>query len=391
MFNFSRRILISIGILIIVYSVLVIVLTKYSINKLLLDKQVMEDIPKVFAVANNTALLEEDFATVGKNLEALMNQLHSELGLAYVCIMDTARNPIAFFISPKFGVDTKSERFLREKFDKTDESIRVRADYSLFGVNIKELIITAGTPAHGIIRIGYFWDEVQGKAKIIQFVLIAVTIVALILMIIISLYLNNSFNNQVSEFVFTEKKIAIETARQHTLKEIETKQTEKLKRQLENEITQSEMFMAFEIFKDTLNSNDFMENVKIASNWLLKLFDAKQCSFYLVAENNQFMYCIYNIDGATILEGNAVSENTVIIGEGELGLAAQHKNYVLSDSPRTGYAINGPLIADNKLIGGVVVANKKDQVKRFDNHDKLLIRTVLPILSNILNKFLRGN
>ena len=388
MFNFSKRILISIGILIFIYAVLITIVVRISIDKILLQKQLFNDIPNLFAVSNNTALLEGDFATVSKNLEAMMNQMQEELCIAYVCILDPEKNPITFFISPK--ISGKSKNFLEKKFDKT-ENIKVRDDYDLLGVDIKEVLVTVGSPVCGIIRVGYLWDDIQKKIQIIQFAMLTVTIIALICMIIIATYLHNSFNLTVSEYIFNEKKNAMDTAKQNVLKEIELKNSEKQKRQSEIELTQSEIFMMMELFKDTLHSNDFMENMSGIANWFCKIFDAKNIMIYLMADNNQYLYCVYGIESGSIIEGNSAYEKTVVIGEGELGLAAQHKNYVIGDTPKIGYSISGPFVKDDITIGGITISHKKDVAKKFDSHDKLVMRTIMPALSSLVSRFLRGN
>ncbi|MBP7652649.1 hypothetical protein KA977_04460 [Candidatus Dependentiae bacterium] len=386
MFNFSKWILITIGILILVYSLLIIFISKYTINKTILEKELSYEIPNLIANMNTTPLLEQDYTTLEKNLAILKNSAN-ELNFAYVCFLDMEKNPISYIISEAF--DDRSKIVITKKIENAKEMIKVKNQYTIFNDTIKEFTFTVGNPAVGIIKIGYFWDKVQSKANVIQFALLSVTVIALILMIIITIFLDNKFKKDVSDYIFSEKKKAIEVTRQHTIKEIDIKQQEKLKKTLETDLTQSEMFIVFELMKESVILNNFNETMAVLSKWLLKLFNSKNVMFYLLDANKQYLYGVYGIEGTSIIEGNDAYDQHIIIGEGELGLAVHHKNLIIGDIPRQGYSLSSSLMSTSDLlIGGVVVSNKNDNLK-FDAHDKLLGRVVFPIVSNMIFRFMQ--
>ncbi|HON56686.1 MAG TPA: hypothetical protein PLJ38_06665, partial [bacterium] len=338
----------------------------------MIEKQYFYSIPNLFAVSNTVALMQQDFSTITENLTAMMNNFHDEFSLGYVSILDMSKRPIKTVISNEFK--DKTIDVLRKKLDKQEELVKVRDEYKLFsGENIKEVLVTVGTPPVGIVRIGYIWDKVEEKTRVLQFALLSVTIIAIVIMIIIAIYLNNTFNTEVSSYFFAEKKKVIETTKQHTIKEFEMRQSEKLKKQLETDLTQSEIFSIIEMNKQLFISTDFNENLKIICEWLRKIFVCKEVMIYLIDDSQQFLYGVYGIDASGVyIEGQAAYDRHIIIGEGELGLAVQHNNFVISDVPRSGYELSGPLIYNDKIIGGITVSNKVEQLKKFDAHDKLV-------------------
>jgi len=379
--------LITIGILILVYSILIIFISKFTINKTLIEKELSYDIPNLIANMNNTPLIEQDYSTLEKNLSAI-KKLAPDMNFAYICFLDMDKNVIASMISDE--LDERIVKIITKKIENFKDALVYKNEYNLYNVVIKEITFTIGSPAVGLIKIGYLWDNVQAKTNVIQFALLSVTVVALILMVIITIFLDNKFKKDVSDYIFSEKKKAIEISKQHTLKEIEIKQQEKLRKTLETDLTQSEMFIVFEMMKESILTNNFNETMAIIGKWLLKLFNSKNVFFYLVDEHKQFLYGVYGIEGSNVIEGEKAYEQHIVVGEGELGLAAHHKSLIIGDIPRQGYSLSAPLIAANEmLIGGVFVSNKNENIK-FDSHDKLLGRIVFPIVSNMAFRFMQN-
>ena len=114
MFNFSKWILITIGILILIYSLLIIFISKYTINKTLIEKELSYDIPNLIANMNNTPLIEQDYSTLEKNLSSI-KKLAPDMNFAFICFLDMEKNVIASMISDE--LDERTNKLITKKIE----------------------------------------------------------------------------------------------------------------------------------------------------------------------------------------------------------------------------------------------------------------------------------
>lgn len=375
-------------------------------------------LPKAFTVANANAIIREDVATLRTAVRGLFQgPVAAEAGLLYVYIIDPDGNAVTTEFSTevpnynRFRIDAalrtgaetaaqaaSSQRSARERLglaSAADTSGKpgalsaspfrpvrtfritplVEGQISYVDVAVPVIVMNQNW---GAIRMG-FRDSLTEEAARRWSVIGATIVFVLVGVSFLSIFVGRGITDRFAEHLEGEA-----TALRRKFEKIlgEARAAEPSSSQ-DAPLQAQEFFGLLDAAKDLGSTLIEEEVLDIAVKACVSLLHARDVSVFLVDPNSSLLVGRIGHGEGGILGPEVMSQVTIPIGHGEIGMAAEFGTTAVIDDPRPGSGVVSALIARGQTLG-VLLGRNKSTGRPFLKRDRLIARLLAQFTANAM-------